>query len=207
MLQYEFSWRITWNWLTQDRKEIESPFDKEPVKNLISSAWRLKQNIIMDDDETGNGRPVSFSNHNKWPNLKCENSPEKSRHTFAVSVRSKQWPPSWIYDALIFASDWHPPWWLLEQKWLNKILQHDLLYNVFLSEKTPCFFYRLQSVLFSSCPLPISIEREYYYLEAKKSNSITTMELIIAYYGEKIEIAFGQVQLHSSQGSKVQDFL
>ena len=32
------------------------------------------------------------------------------------------------------------------------------------------------------------------------------MELIIAYYGEKIEIAFGQVQLHSSQGSKVQDF-
>ena len=33
------------------------------------------------------------------------------------------------------------------------------------------------------------------------------MELIIAYYGEKIEIAFGQVQLHSSQGSKVQDFL
>ena len=32
------------------------------------------------------------------------------------------------------------------------------------------------------------------------------MELIIAYYGEKIEIAFGQVQLHSSLSSKVQDF-
>ena len=141
MLQYEFSWRITWNWLTQDRKEIESPFDKEPVKNLISSAWRLKQNIIMDDDETGNGRPVSFSNHNKWPNLKCENSPEKSRHTFAVTVRSKQWPPSWIYDALIFASDWHPPWWLLEQKWLNKILQHDLLLS-----PIQCFPFREDSL-------------------------------------------------------------
>ena len=64
-------------------------------------------------------------------------------------------------------------------------------------------------VLFLSCPLPsLSIERGYCYLEAKKSNSITTMELITAYYGEKIEIAFaGQVQIHSSLGSKVQDFL
>ena len=38
--------------------------------------------------------------------------------------------------------------------------------------------------LSSSCPV------RFKYLEAKKSNSITSMELIMAYYGEKIEIAF-----------------
>ena len=170
MLQYEFSWRITWNWLTQDRKEIESPFDKEPVKNLISSAWRLKQNIIIDDDETGNGRPVSFSNHNKWPNLKCENSPEKSRHTFAVSVRSKQWPPSWIYDALIFASDWHPPWWLLEQKWLNKILQHDLLLSY-----TMFSFQRRLLVSSTDCEAYYSHHVHYLYL-SKESIAILRLK-------------------------------
>ena len=170
MLQYEFSWRITWNWLTQDRKEIESPFDKEPVKNLISSAWRLKQNIIMDDDETGNGRPVSFPNHNKWPNLKCENSPEKSRHTFAVSVRSKQWPPSWIYDALIFASDWHPPWWLLEQKWLNKILQHDLPLSY-----TMFSFQRRLLVSSKDCEAYYSHHVHYLYL-SKESIAILRLK-------------------------------
>ena len=66
---------------------------------------------------------------------------------------------------------------ILVEAWISK-----KMFELYLASTVTIAWFLFS--LSSSCPV------RFKYLEAKKSNSITSMELIMAYYGEKIEIAF-----------------